>query len=75
MGFITFTIVAIRPSASTPLLLMNHLPFFCVQVASANPPAESNVHDRMDFVDASQPMTCKPDVSMWIADFNRKGSD
>src|SRR5208282_4700654 len=33
--------------------------------ASAKPPSESNVHDRMDLATGSQPMICMPDMLIW----------
>ena len=53
-----------NPSASTPVLVMNHCSPCLFQVASAKPPSESNVQERIVLAAASQPMICMPDISM-----------
>src|SRR5690349_4045709 len=62
-GLMRVTIEARRPSAKTPLLTTNHCSPRFVQTASATPPSESNVQERIFLSPASQPITCRPEFS------------
>src|SRR5690606_27523466 len=50
----------IPPSGNVPLLMMCHAESLNSQVASAKPPSESNVQERMHPAFGSQPIICTP---------------